>query len=110
MTRQLSCRSRTCGQQHMPAWWNREKVWYDSQLIGIVQNEQPATVGLEPGLDRLHDDLLLFDFSLWQAQERGYGYIGRNQCLSTLRPRPEDHLVVLVIAIRILQNKLALAD
>ena len=53
------CRSR-CQEQVSPQA-GRQEVWEQCQLVSIVQNKQPAAMRLQPGLDRLDCDLLLFD-------------------------------------------------
>src|SRR5215472_12418803 len=61
----------TRGEEHVPTRFGWQKVAYQFQVIGIVQNEEPTTMVFQPALHRL-DDTIYFSFLLLrQLQESG---------------------------------------
>ena len=50
-----------------------EEVTCHGNIIGVVQNEQPSVVCVQPVLDRLNDHALVLGLMLWQSQKSGEG-------------------------------------
>src|SRR5260370_19609124 len=57
-------------------WCFRLALWKkrrnDLQIFDVVQDEQPASMGDEPLLDRLDDDLLILLLLFWQVKRLCY--------------------------------------
>ena len=63
-------------------------------MIGVIQNEQPAAMRLQPRLDGLYDDFLLLCIVFGQREKPCYLRIGSVECLFALGTCPQDSLVV----------------
>src|SRR6266487_5981019 len=98
------------GQQDMAAWNRREKRRQQVQLVGVVQDEQPCAVFLQPCLDCRNGDLLIARLLFGQVEQGGDDAVGGDQVFAGLGACPQNGLVVLVVAIGVLDGDLRLAD
>ena len=55
---------RTRGEQEMPSAPRRQEFFYQDEIIGIIEDEQPAVGGCKPGGDSCDDSVLVLVLSL----------------------------------------------
>src|SRR5450755_1295140 len=94
----------------MPAHTWRQEVAGQRQIVGIVQDEEPAGVTLEPVLYRGDDMGALLLALFRQVEQCGDGEIGRVEVLTSIGLCPQDGLIVSSIPIGIFQGQLCFAN
>ena len=92
----------------LAALW--QVVLHHSQIVRVVEDQQPPMMGLQPLHDRLHYDLLLLLVLLRQVQLSGQGDECCLQRFLRIGRHPQHKLVVIAKAIGILDCRLGLAD
>jgi hypothetical protein len=101
---------RPCREQDMATEGGRQELAGQGQVIGIVQDEEPVCVALEPVLDRNDDPFALLLLLLRQVEQPGEGEVGGEEIFACVGQRPEHGLIVPAMAIGILQGQLRFAD
>src|SRR5437867_2121472 len=92
-----------------PYIW-RQKLRNNRQVIGIIQDQQPSSMLLQPRFDRSDSDHLLLRILLWQVEQSCDDDEGRDEPLTSIGAGPEHSLVIGVIPIGVFHCQLCLAN
>src|SRR5579871_1240399 len=98
------------GEEDMPDGEGRQVLLDDGEFVGVVEEEEIAGVGCEPGFDRLVGVFGVLSVLLGQIETDGDVAIGGVEGDFAIGRTPEDGVVVISMAIGILDGGLGLAD
>lgn len=81
-----------------------------AEVIGVVEDEQPALVSAKPALNGFHRDHLILNVGCWQLQKTRYCHIAREQCIPRIGSGPKGVGVFRQVPMGIFQGGLGFAN
>ena len=93
------CRLCACGEQDVSFASRWEELAEQREVVGIIEDEQPAGVILEPAFDCIDNELLFLLLLLGQVQQVRNGHEVREDGCSRFGLDPHNGVVVLLVAV-----------
>ena len=87
-----------------------KKVADDSEIVSIIENEQPVCVIFEPPFDRINSAVWLLLALFYQVQQNGNGHEIHQEILARVGLHPKHGLIFMLVAIGVFHGSLGLAN